>query len=282
MTTTNTSTTTPDDRCSPDTQQAWPVQTLPVDLVVPGPAQARNHFDSRALDELAASIAEAGVLQPVIVRGDTRAGYRLLAGERRWRAAQIAGIHSLPAVVRNDLSDAHAAVLGLIENLQRESLGVMETAHGLARLCADHGLTHDGVARRIGKSRVYVTNYLRLCNLSETVQTRVDSGALSLGHAKILAGLSSARQQEFARKAANGGMSVRRLEQAIRRADNSDPPAPGKPGEMADLEARLSEHVGNAVRIDYQPDRRVGELRIAFHDLDEFDGLLERLGFNTE
>jgi len=257
---------------------------LPVDLIVPGPAQARTHFDTEALEELAASIAETGVIQPVIVRGDATAGYQLLAGERRWRAAQQAGVHVLPAVVRNDLGDDQAAVLGLIENLQRESLGVMETARGLARLCEEHDLTHDGAARRIGKSRVYVTNFLRLCHLAEPVQALVDTGALSLGHAKILAGTSCARQIALARKAANGGMSVRKLEHAVRHDDKRQaPPATAdRPNPMADLETRLSEHVGNAVRIEYQPERRIGELRITFHDLDEFDGLLTRLGFDPE
>src|SRR5699024_7765653 len=131
-----------------------------LDLVSPGSYQARRQFAEAALEELAASIAQSGVIQPVVVRGSRQSGYTLLAGERRWRAAARAGVHELPAIIRNDLSDDEAAILGLIENLQRESLSVTDTARGLHSLCSSHGLTHDAVATRIGKSRAYVTNYL--------------------------------------------------------------------------------------------------------------------------
>ncbi len=255
------------------------IVAIDIELIRPGSGQARTAFDSDALAELAASIAESGVVQPVVVSGDAAGGYRLLAGERRWRAAQQAGLSQLPAIVRNDLSPDEAVVLGLIENLQRESLGVMDTAHGLARLCERFELTHDGVARRIGKSRVYVTNYLRLRTLAEPVQQLLDEGALQLGHAKILAGLDRHRQIALAQWAAKREMSVRALENAARKNDSE--PAPGAAGDsdMAELESRLADHVGNAVKIVYEPDRRRGELRITFHDLDEFDGLLERLGY---
>ncbi|MBO9470105.1 ParB/RepB/Spo0J family partition protein [Endozoicomonas sp. G2_2] len=256
------------------------VVTLAIEHVSPGPSQARTAFDEAGLAELAASIATSGIIQPVVVRGDAAAGYQLLAGERRWRAAQRAGLTELPAIVRNDLGAAEAAVLGLIENLQRESLGVMDTAHGLARLCDEHGLTHDAVARRIGKSRVYVTNYLRLRQLAAPVQRRLDAGELNLGHAKVLAGFGAARQIELARLAATRGMSVRQLEAAARKLDADDTPGAATVDHgMAELEGQLADLVGNAVRIDYDADRRRGELRIAFHDLDEFDGLLARLGY---
>ncbi|MES1923898.1 putative chromosome partitioning protein parB [Salinisphaera sp. T31B1] len=256
--------------------------TLDIDLIRPGTTQARTDFDARALDELAASIAESGVISPVVVSGDTESGYRLLAGERRWRAAQRAGLTCLPAIIRNDLSEDEAVVLGLIENLQRESLGVMDTAQGLARLCERFGLTHDSVAQRIGKSRVYVTNYLRLRQLAPPVQQLIADGALQLGHAKILAGLPAVRQIALARKSVARQLSVRALERAARREDPPPAPAPATDHGMTELETRLGEHVGNAVRIIYEPDRRRGELRISFHDLDEFDGLLERLGYRPD
>lgn len=259
------------------------IVALPIERVRPGPTQARNAFDEAGLTELADSIAASGIIQPVVVRGDDRAGYQLLAGERRWRAAQRAGLTELPAIVRNDLGAAEAAVLGLIENLQRESLGVMDTAHGLARLSAEHGLTHDAIARRIGKSRVYVTNYLRLRQLQPRVQQRLEAGELNLGHAKVLAGLDAARQIDLAAHAAARGLSVRQLEAAARRleAGAGSPPKAADSG-MAELESQLSDLVGNTVKIDYDPDRRRGELRIGFHDLDEFDGLLARLGYNRD
>lgn len=259
------------------------VQQLPIELIRRDQQQARTHFDDEALTELSASIAESGVIQPVVVRDDGDNGYLLLAGERRWRAAQRAGLDHLPAVVRNDLGDAQAAILGLIENLQRESLGVMETAHGLARLADSHGLTHDAIAHRIGKSRAYVTNYLRLQQLSAPIQTLIDNGRLSLGHAKILAGLPDTQQTRLAQTAARDQWSVRRLETEARNlstsADSASTPPANSTVDLSELESNLAEHVGNAVRIDYNPDRRRGELRIAFHDLDEFDGLLARLGY---
>jgi len=260
------------------------VTRLPIELITRDRHQARARFDDTALAELAHSIAESGVIQPVVVRGDSQRGYVLLAGERRWRAAQQAGLDSLPAIVRNDLSDEQAAVLGLIENLQRESLGVMETAHGLARLADAHTLTHDAIARRIGKSRVYVTNYLRLRQLVEPVQALLDAGQLSLGHAKTLVGLPNTTQIELADTAARDNWSVRRLEKATRRAtsEQSTTEPTDNNLDLSVLEDQLSALVGNAVHVDYNPDQRRGQLRIAFHDLDELDGLLDRLGHRPD
>lgn len=259
---------------------------LPIDLIRPGGYQARQRFSETALEELAHSVAESGVVQPVVVRSRGEAGYELLAGERRWRAAQLAGIHELPAIVRDDLTDAEAAVLGLIENLQRESLGPMETARGLDSLCREHGLTHDGVARRIGKSRAYVTNYLRLLRLEASVQDAIDDGELSLGHAKVLAGIPETEQARFARHAIRRRLSVRALEKAWQRDQaREEQQVAGDSAasrEMAALERSLAEHLGNTVRIHYDPDRRNGEIRVAFHDLDEFEGLLERFGYRRD
>lgn len=259
------------------------VVNVPLDLISPGAFQARRHFAGPGLEELAASIAESGVIQPVVLRGDRRSGYTLLAGERRWRAAARAGLHQLPAIVRNDLDDAQAALLGLIENLQRESLGVVDTARGLQSLCDAHGLTHDAVAERIGKSRAYVTNYLRILNLAEPVQALLDAGRLSLGHAKVLAGVDVKLQSPLARRAADSDMSVRALERLARNTSGPAPTATAATDPaLADLQQRLSAHLGNTVSIDYAPDRRRGQLRIDFHDLDEFDGLLSRLGFDSD
>lgn len=262
------------------------VQQLPVDLIRPGAQQARRRFSETALAELAHSVAESGVVQPIVVRSRGEAGYELLAGERRWRAAQLAGIHELPAVVRDDLTDAEAAVLGLIENLQRESLAPMETARGLDSLCREHGLTHDATARRIGKSRAYVTNYLRLLQLTPQVQSHINDSELSLGHAKVLAGIPEDEQLALARHAIRQRLSVRGLEQAWNRAQAREQQQvvgdDGGSRAMAELERALAEHLGNSVHIHYDPDRRQGEVRVAFHDLDEFDGLLRQWGFEPE
>ncbi|MES1935037.1 ParB/RepB/Spo0J family partition protein [Salinisphaera hydrothermalis] len=259
------------------------IARLPIESIARDPHQARTRFDDAGLAELADSIRESGVIQPVVVTGDPEQGFRLLAGERRWRAAQRAGLAELPAIVRNDLDPEQARVLGLIENLQRESLGVMDTAHGLARLGESHGLTHDAIAARIGKSRAYVSNFLRLRQLAEPVQAMLDEHILSIGHGKILAGLDAATQIRLARRAAAERVSVRRLELWVR--EQSQPrseAAAAAPPELAALEQQLAEHVGNSVRIHYDANRRRGELRIAFHDLDEFEGLLARLGFDPE
>ena len=257
---------------------------LPIESIARDPHQARTRFDQAGIAELADSIRESGVIQPVVVTGDAAQGFRLLAGERRWRAAQRAGLAELPAIVRNDLDREQARVLGLIENLQRESLGVMDTAHGLARLGDIHGLTHDAIAVRIGKSRAYVSNFLRLRQLAAPVQTLLDERKLSIGHGKILAGLDVSSQIRLARRAVAEHVSVRRLEHWVREQSQPRPDSAvdDAPPELATLEQQLAEHVGNAVRIQYDPNRRRGELRIAFHDLDEFEGLLARLGFDQE
>jgi ParB family chromosome partitioning protein len=250
-----------------------------LDLITPGRIQARRHFDEATLAELAASIATAGVIQPVVVCGSHQDGYSLLAGERRWRAAALANLREIPAIVRNDLSTEQAAVLGLIENLQRESLGLMETAHGLAHLAAALGLTHEAIAAQIGKSRAYVSNFLRLRRLNPPVQALIEAGRLSLGQAKILAGITGARQTELAHTAIARGWTVRQLERAARAGE---PEKPAGTSDWSALEQSLSAHVGNPVGIRYDPKRRAGELRITFHDLDEFDGLLAKLGYPGE
>lgn len=254
---------------------------IPIDLIAAGAFQARRHFAQAALAELAASIAESGVIQPIVVRGNHTDGFTLLAGERRWRAAARVGVHQLPAIVRNDLSDEQAAVLGLIENLQRESLGVVDTARGLQRLCQSHQLTHDAVAERIGKSRAHVTNYLRILQLPEPIQQLLDDKQLSLGHAKALIGADPAVQAMLAQRAASQGLSVRALERLARdsRQSRRKPTAAATHDpDIAALEQRLSAYFGNTTRIRYAADQRRGQLSIDFHDLDEFDGLLARLG----
>jgi ParB family chromosome partitioning protein len=239
-------------------------------------------FDEAALDQLARSIERIGLVQPIVVRPLSDGRYRLIAGERRWRAAQQAGLAELPAIVRNDLDPEQAAVLGLIENLQRESLGVMDTAHALARLGDAHGLTHEAIASRIGKSRAYVSNFLRLRQLDPAVQAMLDDGRINIGHAKILAGVATGLQQRLAQRVASEKASVRRLERWLQKLGKATPTPPAGAHGLAELERQLSENLGNTVHIRYNADRRQGELRVAFHDLDEFDGLLERLGLARE
>lgn len=254
------------------------IQYLPIELIVRGCQQARRLFDEQALRDLADSIAESGIVQPLVVRARDNE-YELLAGERRWRAAQLAGLPEVPAVIRNDLDDREANILGLIENLQRESLSPMETARGLDRLIRDYDLTHAKASTRIGKSRVYVTNYLRLLQLERPVQKLVDEQKLTLGHAKVLAGMPENMQLHLARYAARDGWSVRTLEKRYAgfSTQRDRRPEDGK-AMLGRMESQLSDRIGNRVRIRYSTESGRGELRIAFHDLDEFEGLLQRLG----
>ena len=257
------------------------IKSIPVDLIRPGSNQARRHFDQGALAELARSVGESGVIQPIVVR-TTVWGFELLAGERRWRAAQLAGIHQIPAVVRDDLSESEAHVLGLIENLQRESLSPIETAAGLKRLADSFELTHDEIGDRIGKSREYVSNYLRLLNLEDRVATLVNEGHILLGHAKVLAGLEPGEQIRFADDVIRQKLTVRQLERRVSQHRNPRPLfGVGKPGDMERLERELSDLVGSPVAISMEKTGH-GELRISFHNLDELDGVLSRLGYRNK
>ncbi|HEU0195977.1 MAG TPA: ParB/RepB/Spo0J family partition protein [Nevskiaceae bacterium] len=260
------------------------IRQVPIDLISPGHGQARRHFGADALAELARSIAASGLVQPIVLRHQDRERFELLAGERRWRAAQMAGLHELPAIVRDDLDDDDAHVLGLIENLQRESLSPMETAEGLSRLATAFHLTHEQVGQRIGKSRVYVTNFLRLLTLEASVREQVDAGRLSLGHAKALCGLPAAQQRELGAQVCAARLSVRATERRV--AALTQPVGivvvPTSPrDDLARLERALGDQLGYAVHL--QADiHGAGRLSLQFGSLDELDGLLARLGYDPE
>lgn len=255
------------------------VRRIGIDQIQPGSTQMRRQFDWVAIEGLAESIRQSGVIQPVVVRPIAE-GYELLAGERRWRAAQQAGLHELPAVVRDDIGDDEALVLGLVENLQRESLTPMETAHGLKALANQLSLTHGEAAERIGKSRVYVTNFLRLLTLEPSVHDLVNAGKLSMGHARALAGATRDKQEELARRCVQAGWSVRTLESQLRVS-----PKPrvsgGSDGDWKRLGRALEEHLGNRVEVNGDAKGK-GQLNIQFHSYDELEGLLQRMGFESE
>ncbi len=261
-----------------------PVRLIPIDVIRPGSQQARRRFDPDSLAELASSIRESGVVQPIVLR--TRVwGFELLAGERRWRAAQQAGLHQIPALVRDDLSDTEAFVLGLIENLQRESLSPMETAAGMKRLGEVFELTHEQIGKRIGKSREYVSNYLRLLNLAPEVATLVNEGHLHLGHAKVIAGLPLHEQVGVADAVIRLKLTVRALERRVAQQRRAALDAglvfkPGKSGDLQQLERELSDLLGYPVAVSADRGGE-GELRIRFHSLDELEGLLERIGYRA-
>lgn len=255
------------------------IREIAIDLIRPGSQQARRVFNQDALQELAQSLRESGVVQPVVLR--TRVwGYELLAGERRWRAAQLAGLHEIPAVIRDDLSDTEAFVVGLIENLQRESLTPVETAAGLKRLGEIFELTHEEIGLRIGKSREYVSNYLRLLNLAPMVQELVNEGHILLGHAKVIAGVPLSEQVRWADEVIRHKLTVRQLERKLAASrEQGIVFRPGKASDWQRLERQLSDHLACPVTVLADKSGQ-GELRVKFHSLDELDGVLARIGYD--
>ena len=261
------------------------VTSLPLREIEPDPEQPRKTFEETALNELAQSIAENGLLQPVAVRPKKAGpGYVLIAGERRWRAARLAGLDEIPALVR-DVTDEQAAALALIENLQREDLDPIEQAAGIRRLVETYGITQETAAKRLGKSRSAVANSLRLLTLPEPVQERLRSGALSTGHAKALLGLPDAAAIErAAAEAAEKGLTVRQTEALCRRLAKGGKPRAGKPAPDAftrptlavETEAALREATGSEVHVDYKDGQ--GTLRIAFYSDDMLKKLAAALG----
>ncbi|OOG27877.1 chromosome partitioning protein ParB [Thioalkalivibrio denitrificans] len=255
------------------------LRQIPVDQIRRGKYQPRVHIRQEALEELAASIRAQGVVQPVVVRPMGQ-GYELIAGERRWRAAQLAGLHELPAVVR-DIPDQAAAAMALIENIQRENLNPIEEARALHRLIQEFEMTHQQAAESVGRSRTGVTNLLRLLDLGETARTLLDEGRIEMGHARALLALPGNAQDEAARKVVAKGLSVReteRLVQQLLKTNGSKPSAkaPAKNPDVRRLEEELSGKLGAPVTIEYNTKGK-GRLVVQYNSLDELDGILAHL-----
>jgi len=252
---------------------------IPVEQIQRGKYQPRIHIRPEALQELADSIKAQGLVQPVVLR-PVESGYELIAGERRWRAAQLAGLHEIPAVVR-DIPDQAAAAMSLIENIQREDLNAMEEANALQRLINEFGLTHQQTAESVGRSRTAVSNLLRLLELTEEVKSMVDEGDLEMGHARALLALSGDQQIEAAKAVAKKGMSVRDTERLVKRLlqqkdAQKEKTGQGKNPDVVRLEANLSEKLGAPISIQYN-NKGKGKLVIEYNSLDELDGILEHI-----
>jgi len=238
--------------------------------------QPRSHFDEAALDELAESMRAHGVLEPIVVRTRKAGGYEIIAGERRWRAAQRAGLLEVPIHVR-EMDDRAAFEAALVENLQREDLNPVETARALHRLVEEHGHTQEAVAQRVGKDRATVANASRLLKLPEAVLGMVEAGELSEGHGRALLRSKDADEQlRLARKAVGGHLSVRALERLARKADTKSSEPKGKSANVRDLERRLSRALGSPVTVNDQGGK--GSLEIRYSSLDELDRLIAALG----
>ncbi len=259
-------------------ERATELRELDIDRIERGRYQPRKHFDEQALNELAESIRVQGVVQPVVVRPiDDQ--FELIAGERRWRAAQLAGLQQIPAVVR-ELDEQSAAAIALIENIQRQDLSPLEEADALLRLINEFELTHQQVADSVGRSRAMVSNLLRLLELPDGVKDQVNKGLLDMGHARALLALPGERQEEIARVVINRGLSVRETEALVKKtlAGGSKPKASAKTEDpdVRRLQDRLSEQLGADVRIK-QGSKGGGQLVIHYHSSDELEGILDHL-----
>ncbi|MDA8118566.1 MAG: ParB/RepB/Spo0J family partition protein [Gammaproteobacteria bacterium] len=260
----------------PDTLSASPdaIRTLPIERLQRGRYQPRTHMEPEALNALADSIRAQGIVQPILVR-EVTGGFEIIAGERRWRAAQIAGLAEVPVIVR-DIPDQAAMAVALIENIQREDLNPLEEAAGLKRLQEEFGLTHDEIAAHVGRSRAAVTNLLRLLGLAPEVRELLETGRLEMGHGRALLGIADASAQAaLAREVAAQGLSVRETERRVQRHGRPTPPKAAPDPDVETLERRLTETLGARVRIQA---RRAGAGRITidYHSMDELEGLLGR------
>ena len=266
------------------------VRWVAIDRIGPSPFQPRRHFDDGALEQLAASIKRSGLMQPIIVR-PTSEGFELVAGERRWRAAGRAGLTEVPAVVR-ELADEDAAEWALVENLQREELNPIERAHGLKSLAERFGVSHATLGERVGLDRSTVANLIRLTELESEIQEHVAAGTMSMGHARALLGVTApGARLALAKRIIAGAWSVRQTEDAVRKTTQSSEPSPTpsrsavpnqRAAVLADLERRLSAHLGTKASVVLRGSGNRGRLVIEFYSLEEFEGLMERVGLTDE
>lgn len=251
--------------------------SIPIDTIAPNPQQPRAHFDDDALQSLAESIKEVGVLQPVVVRGVEDGGYTLVAGERRLRAARLVGLNEIPAVIRSTSDSVSDLSEALIENIHREDLSALEEAAAYQQLLDDFELTHEQVAKRVGKSRASISNSLRLLQLPGSIQGMLERGELAMGHARALLGCEDlAYANHIATKAAEEGWSVRQVEDAVRaRSTMSEEPTPPavhhpRPAAIIELEGRLAERLGTPVAISYSAANK-GKVVVKFSSLDDLE-----------
>ena len=265
------------DEVKPQAEATSPqaLNNLPVERLQQGVFQPRREFDQEALQTPADSIKAQGILQPVLVRPVATGRFEILSGERRWRAAQLAGLDSVPVVVK-DVNDEAAIAIGLIENIQREDLNPVEEGLGLKRLQDEFGLNQEQVAAAVGRSRSAVANLLRLLNLEKDVLAMLERGELDAGHAKVLLALTGGDQVRAARNVVKRGLSVRQTETLVKSWDaKTRTPAAHDPN-ISRLEQDLSTRLGAKVRIQHQQNGR-GRLEVHYTSLDELDGVLSKI-----
>ncbi|AXQ27564.1 ParB/RepB/Spo0J family partition protein [Solimonas sp. K1W22B-7] len=248
------------------------LRELPLDRLAPGQHQPRRQFDDEALNSLADSIRAQGVVQPIVVRPAGADRYEIIAGERRWRAAKMAGLTQIPAVIRT-LDERGAMAVALVENIQRSDLNPLEEAQALHRLIDECGLTHEACAEAVGKSRTAVSNLLRLMELNADVQDLVREHRLSFGHAKVLLGVQGARQSSLANMVAEQHLSVRQTEALVQAQPQQQKPKAAPPPAIGEIEKEIAGRIGLAVKLQ-QNDKGRGKLTVAFKSNGELQKLL--------
>lgn len=261
-----------------DTPADGSLRALPVDVIQRGEYQPRVDMHQESLQDLADSISAQGVVQPIVVRSVGENRYEIIAGERRWRAAQMAGLHEIPAVVR-EVDDRSAIAIALIENIQRENLNPLEEARALERLIKEFELTHEQAATAVGRSRAAVSNILRLLDLDDSVKGMLERGEIEMGHARALLALEGAKQIEAARQVISRGLNVRATEGLIRQLQQKrttkSSVKPRDP-DIQKLETSLADKLGAHVLLR-QGKGGKGKLEISYNSLDELDGILEHI-----
>lgn len=254
------------------------LRNLPVAQLQPGKYQPRSYMDEAALQTLADSIKTQGIMQPILVRTLNDGGYEIIAGERRWRASQIAGLTEVPVLVK-EIADEAALAMALIENIQRENLNPLEEAQGIKRLIDEFGMTHERAAEAVGRSRVAVSNLLRLLSLSQPVQDMLMQNKLDMGHARALVGLDAAEQIMLANKIVAQGLSVREVENLAKH--HQTPTKTARPSarqnhDVLELQEKLSDVLGASVNIAAKASG-AGVLKISYSSLDQLDGIIQKL-----
>jgi ParB family chromosome partitioning protein len=255
------------------------LRTLPVDMIQRSSFQPRSDFDNEQLEDLASSIKANGIIQPIVVRQVSNGKHEIIAGERRWRAAQLAGLHEIPVVIRT-VSDVQAMSVALIENIQRQDLNPLEEALGISRLLKEFDMTHDAIAEALGKSRSTISNLLRLLDLISSVKQMLEKGDIEMGHARALLALAEEDQLQVAKEIVKNGLSVRETEALVRKLQNK---TTVKKKEITNidpnirtLQGDLSSRLAAAVLIKHKKNGK-GILEIHYNSVDELDGILTRI-----
>lgn len=262
---------------SNDEETIHTINDIEMELIQPRPDQPRQNFDEESLRELSESIKQHGILQPIVLRS-LRGTYQIVAGERRWRAARLAELNTIPAIVK-EMTDAQVAEISLVENLQRKDLNAVEEARALQKLSEEYGYTQEQLSSRLGKSRSHIANTIRLLSLPQKVLDMVEKGLISAGHARALVGLSQAEQYRMADQIAGQGVTVRDIEEKVRKSKQGSKPDK-KTIEVLEMEEKIQKHLSTRARI--RSKKKGGILEIPYFDEEDLERILELIGITLD